>query len=188
MISYILVSLSTDLHKSTPLYEQFTVVPESKSTLPDLPPHINIQETFDEIGKVIFRDVRKLNTIQSIVFPIGYLTNENMLICAPTGAGKTNIAMLAIAHQVNQYTTDGAIQHNKFKIVYVVPMKALAAEVTANFSKKLGPLGIVVKELTGDMQLTVKEVKETQILVVTPEKWDVVTRKGAGKFLFNQTY
>lgn len=28
-----------------------------------------------------------------------------------------------------------------FKIVYVAPMKALAAEVTANFQKRLEPLG-----------------------------------------------
>jgi activating signal cointegrator complex subunit 3 len=28
-------------------------------------------------------------------------------------------------------------------------MKALAAEVTANFGKRLAPLGLVVKELTG---------------------------------------
>jgi len=35
------------------------------------------------------------------------------------------------------------------QIVYVAPMKALAAEVTANFGKRLAPLGLVVKELTG---------------------------------------
>ncbi len=34
-----------------------------------------------------------------------------------------------------------------------------------------------MKELTGDMQLTKKEMEETQMLVTTPEKWDVVTRK-----------
>jgi activating signal cointegrator complex subunit 3 len=36
----------------------------------------------------------------------------------------------------------------------------------------------VVKELTGDMQLTRKEMTETQMIVTTPEKWDVITRKG----------
>uniref|UniRef100_A0A1B0BFD3 Helicase C-terminal domain-containing protein n=1 Tax=Glossina palpalis gambiensis TaxID=67801 RepID=A0A1B0BFD3_9MUSC len=36
-------------------------------------------------------------------------------------------------------------------------------------------------ELTGDMQLTKTEMSETQILVTTPEKWDVVTRKRAGE-------
>lgn len=36
-----------------------------------------------------------------------------------------------------------------YQIVYVAPMKALAAEVTANFGKRLAPLGLVVRELTG---------------------------------------
>jgi len=35
-----------------------------------------------------------------------------------------------------------------------------------------------VRELTGDMQLSKKELAETQMIVTTPEKWDVVTRKG----------
>lgn len=39
-------------------------------------------------------------------------------------------------------------------------------------------IGVTVKELTGDMQLTRKEIVETQMLVTTPEKWDVITRKG----------
>ena len=56
-------------------------------------------------------------------------------------------------------------------------MKALAAEMTANFGKRLAPLGLTVRELTGDMQLTKTEIMQTQMLVTTPEKWDVVTRK-----------
>lgn len=60
-------------------------------------------------------------------------------------------------------------------------MKALAAEMTRSFAKRLNPLGLTVKELTGDMQLTKAEIIETQMLITTPEKWDVVTRKGTGK-------
>lgn len=59
-------------------------------------------------------------------------------------------------------------------------MKALAAEMTQNFSVRLKELGINVRELTGDMQLTKKEIANTQLLVTTPEKWDLVTRKGDG--------
>ena len=35
----------------------------------------------------------------------------------------------------------------------------------------------------GDMQLTKRELAETQMIVTTPEKWDVITRKvrGSGK-------
>jgi activating signal cointegrator complex subunit 3 len=35
-----------------------------------------------------------------------------------------------------------------------------------------------VRELTGDMQLTKSELMVTQMIVTTPEKWDVITRKG----------
>ena len=38
--------------------------------------------------------------------------------------------------------------------------------------------GIVVSELTGDHQLCKEEINATQIIVCTPEKWDIITRKG----------
>ena len=34
-----------------------------------------------------------------------------------------------------------------------------------------------VRELTGDMSLTKSEIEATQVIVVTPEKWDIITRK-----------
>jgi replicative superfamily II helicase len=49
------------------------------------------------------------------------------------------------------------------QIIYVAPMKALAAEMVGNFGGRLSPLGITVRELTGDMQLTKKEVMNTQV-------------------------
>lgn len=62
-------------------------------------------------------------------------------------------------------------------------MKALASEMTSSFGKRLAGLGISVRELTGDMKLTKTEVLATQMIVTTPEKWDVVTRKGASELL-----
>jgi len=35
-----------------------------------------------------------------------------------------------------------------------------------------------VAELTGDHQLCKEEINATQIIVCTPEKWDIITRKG----------
>ncbi|XP_042668501.1 activating signal cointegrator 1 complex subunit 3 [Centrocercus urophasianus] len=141
---------------------------------------------FDEIGQLAFKGMKRLNRIQSIVFETAYNTNENMLICAPTGAGKTNIAMLTILHEIRQHVQHGVIKKDEFKIVYVAPMKALAAEMTNYFSKRLEPLGITVKELTGDMQLSKGEILRTQMLVTTPEKWDVVTRKSVGDVALSQ--
>lgn len=56
-------------------------------------------------------------------------------------------------------------------------MKALVQEMVTTFTKRLTPFGITVAELTGDSQLTKQQISETQVIVTTPEKWDVITRK-----------
>jgi len=71
--------------------------------------------------------------------------------------------MLTIVNQIRQNIVNGVLRKDDFKIVYIAPMKALAAEMVANFSKRLEPLGVVVKELTGDMQLTKQEIMQTQV-------------------------
>jgi antiviral helicase SLH1 len=92
----------------------------------------------------------------------------------------------AIAHntvpnpQENPSADDLFVNLDDFKIVYVAPMKALAAEITEKLGKRLAWLNVKVRELTGDMHLTKREIVETQIIVTTPEKWDVVTRKSTG--------
>ncbi|KAK9744291.1 Helicase conserved C-terminal domain [Popillia japonica] len=88
----------------------------------------------DKIGKMVFKDIESFNHIQSEVYPVAYHTNENMLICAPTGAGKTNIALLTIVQQIKNFVENDVVRLEKFKIVYVCPMKALASEMTENFS------------------------------------------------------
>jgi antiviral helicase SLH1 len=40
----------------------------------------------DSLCKRTFKGYKTLNRMQSLVYPIAYETNENMLICAPTGA------------------------------------------------------------------------------------------------------
>ena len=42
--------------------------------------------SLDEFAQRAFKNYKHLNRVQSIVFPIVYKTNENLLICAPTGA------------------------------------------------------------------------------------------------------
>lgn len=44
--------------------------------------------------------------------------------------------------------------------------------------QRLASYGITVSELTGDHQLCKEEINATQIIVCTPEKWDIITRKG----------
>ncbi|KAI9730047.1 MAG: hypothetical protein M1818_008316 [Claussenomyces sp. TS43310] len=150
---------------------------------------VHISE-MDGLCQRTFKGYKTLNRMQSLVYPVAYKTNENLLICAPTGAGKTDAAMLTILHAIGQNVApnpaeepdaiDFAVHTGDFKIVYVAPMKALAAEITQKLGSRLAWLGVRVREFTGDMHLTKAEITQTQIIVTTPEKWDVVTRKGTG--------
>ena len=151
-----------------------------------------------------FQGMDKLNRIQSQMCDIALKSSENLLLCAPTGAGKTNVAMLTMLNILGQYrisknknkknvhdmddeddedeaNNEDMYDLNSFKIIYVAPMKALVQEVVKNFSKRLQPYGVIVKELSGDSSLSRHDLSQTQILVTTPEKWDVVTRNGEGR-------
>jgi pre-mRNA-splicing helicase BRR2 len=136
----------------------------------------------------------KLNRVQSKMCDVALLSSENLLLCAPTGAGKTNVACLAMLNILGQYRRQPNIADEtedeeakdtfdlqSFKIVYVAPMKALVQEVVKNFSDRLSHYGVTVRELSGDSSLTRQQIAETQLIVTTPEKWDIVSRQGEGR-------
>ena len=81
------------------------------------------------------------------MFESAYSSNENMLVCAPTGAGKTNIATLTILNIIKKFK-------GEFKVVYISPMKALANELVQKFTKKFH--NFKTREMTGDIQLSQK--------------------------------
>ena len=130
-----------------------------------------------------FKGMTKLNRVQSKMYEAAFKSPENILLCAPTGAGKTNVAMMTILHEIGRHRdpATGEIDLSAFKIVYIAPMKALVQECVGNFGKRLEPLGIQVMELSGDQSLTKQQILETQIIVTTPEKWDIVTRKSGDR-------
>ncbi|KAI6105687.1 Sec63-domain-containing protein [Pisolithus sp. B1] len=170
---------------SLPDYLEYVVPPAT--AVPKRPSERQIAVSeLDDLAKGSLAGYTHLNRVQSIVYPTAYGSNENILIC---WSGKTDVAMLTILRVLDQHRgpstrelpTPPTIDRDSFKIVYVAPMKALASEITQKLSKRLRWLSIQVRELTGDMQLTKAEIAGTQIIVTTPEKWDVVTRKPAGE-------
>lgn len=155
-------------------YEEIFIPPPDKSVREsDL---VDVATGLGEHPELLqaMRGVKTLNRLQSSVFPVAFQSDENMLVCAPTGAGKTNVALLTIFREIVSVKLR---EKRAFKVVYVAPMKALAAEVTEKFSSRLGPLGLTVREFTGDISPSRAETLATHVLVTTPEKWDVVTRK-----------
>ncbi|KAG1903838.1 uncharacterized protein F5891DRAFT_1208495 [Suillus fuscotomentosus] len=144
----------------------------------------------------IFRSIFKFgvfNAIQSTCFDAVLHSNENMVISAPTGSGKTVIFELSIIRMV----TDPSSTNEATKCVYVAPTKALCTEKYKEWNAKFGSLGIPSCELTGDTVVFGKGVwgdaKNARIIVTTAsfqsahglktlltisqaEKWDSLTR------------
>lgn len=120
-----------------------------------------------------------LNRIQSRLWKSCMESDQNLLLCAPTGAGKTNVALLCMLREIGKHiNADGTINTDEFKIIYIAPMRSLVQEMVGSFGERLKSYGIRVDELTGDHQLTKEQITNTQIIVCTPEKWDIITRKG----------
>ena len=64
----------------------------------------------------VISGMKTLNRIQSVVFDVAYYTSENLLISAPTGAGKTNIAMLTVLREIKNNMEGRVIKRDKFKV------------------------------------------------------------------------
>ena len=129
--------------------------------------------------KEAFGDLKSFNRIQSKVFDFSFNSQKNLLLCAPTGAGKTIVALFAILGLLNAHRDPNTqlINFSNLKVVYLAPMKALVAEIVNTLNYRLGYLGIKAAEFTGDIHLTMEEFEDTTVIVSTPEKWDVLSRK-----------
>ncbi|TRM59292.1 Sec63 Brl domain-containing protein [Schizophyllum amplum] len=116
------------------------------------------------------------NAVQSTCFDPVLTTDENMVISAPTGSGKTVLFELAIIKMLNDMRSTGT----SLKCVYMAPTKALCSERQRDWSAKFDPLGVKCCEMTGDTVLFGKgawgDAKNATIIITTGEKWDSLTR------------
>lgn len=80
---------------------------------------------------------------------------HHVLVCAPTGSGKTLPAEFAIRHFIRQGR----------RVIYTTPIKALSNQKYHEFSKKFTPLGISVGLCTGD----IKTNPTADLLIMTAE-------------------
>ncbi|RFU28853.1 hypothetical protein B7463_g7496, partial [Scytalidium lignicola] len=112
------------------------------------------------------------NAVQSKCFNAMYRTDDNVVISAPTGSGKTVLLELAICKLAEGHDS------GQFKIVYQAPTKSLCHERMKDWQKKFSHLNLPCAELTGDTNHgEMNAVRNASIIVTTPEKWDSITRK-----------
>ncbi|KAI7705064.1 nucleotide-sugar transporter, partial [Hortaea werneckii] len=112
------------------------------------------------------------NAVQSKCFASVYKANDNFVLSAPTGSGKTAVMELAICRLINGFA------NGSYKIVYQAPTKSLCSERQRDWQAKFGPLDLQCAELTGDTDIAqLRNVQHATMIVTTPEKWDSMTRK-----------
>lgn len=117
------------------------------------------------------------NPIQTQLFFSLYHTDNNILIGAPTGSGKTIMSELAILRLFSQ-TPDK-------KVVYVAPLKSLAKERLQDWIPRFEILKKSVVELTGDYTPDIESLNKAHVIITTPEKWDGITRNKERQYTQN---
>ena len=94
-----------------------------------------------------------------------FKTNKNMLVVSPTASGKTLIGELAMLN---------VVLLKKKKVIYILPLKALASEKYRDFQRLYGDL-FRIKIAIGEIQNENYDY-DFDLLLVTSEKLDSLIR------------
>lgn len=115
---------------------------------------------------------QRFNRMQTEAFPVLYDGDDNCVVSAPTGSGKTVLFELAILHLINSFKDT----IEEIKILYIAPIKSLCCERFKGWGPSF--LNLSVGMLTGDTSyLETENIKKCNIIITTPEKLDLLTRK-----------
>jgi len=97
----------------------------------------------------------------------GLFKKDNLVIAAPTSAGKSLMAELAIIK--NKSTRE----NNNQVCFYIAPSRALANQVANTLNKRLNPIGMIIVKLIGGVSDKIDEflLNNADICVCTPEKF-----------------
>ena len=111
---------------------------------------------------------RELHPPQAEAIPIT-LEGRNLVAAIPTASGKSLIGYVAALKTI--------VEH-RGRVLYIVPLKALASEKRDDFLRFSG-LGIDVHMSTGDLDSEDRGIERADIAIATSEKADSMIRHGS---------
>jgi len=128
----------------------------------------------DKIPKQLYSILSKagideLRPCQRKALKRGLLEGKNLLVCTPTASGKTLVAEIAALT---------SIINDKKKVIYIVPLKALAQEKFKDFKKLYGGVAKIALSI-GDMDSTDPYLSKYDIIITVSEKLDSLIRHSA---------
>ncbi|MCL2318213.1 MAG: DEAD/DEAH box helicase, partial [Methanomassiliicoccaceae archaeon] len=121
------------------------------------------------IGDILVRNgIIELYPPQAEALPIA-LSGRNIVAAMPTASGKSLIGYIPAVETVLK---------KGGKVLYIVPLKALASEKKDDLDK-FSELGIKVMMSTGDLDADDGKLADADIIVATSEKADSMMRHGS---------
>lgn len=107
--------------------------------------------------------IEKLNPMQEKAVKEGLLTEDKLVVSAPTASGKTLLAKM----KLHQKLEDGK------KTAYIVPLRSLASEKFNEFKKDFPENKVTLSLGDYDSQ---EDIEKADLLVTTIEKFDSILR------------
>ena len=148
----------------------------------------NVRNALDQFARVSAKNQRALVWPAQVDGIKQLAVGGSFVLCTPTGSGKTTIALLAAVQdlfdkQISSLASEGLI-------LYLVPSRALAAEVEARFKSDLSALSLQRVAITGlyggidwGPTDTWINAEEPAVIVCTFEKADALLRYLGSSFL-----
>lgn len=130
---------------------------------------------------------KKLTEIQKKAYP-HIFSNTNLVVVAPSGAGKTLIAeLIALKDLINDenvitpkitenYSTQSknVIEISSSKTIFLVPLRALAEEKASSLARDYRHFNLKIHMSMSEIDFNEEEIKECNILISTYERFRTI--------------
>jgi replicative superfamily II helicase len=126
-----------------------------------------VTDVQEQVHRLLLQVGIRPRGIQETSIERGLLDGTSIMVCSPTGSGKTLVGEMALLR--------AALTGKKG--IYLVPLKALAVQVSGVLIERYGSLGLRIGVSTGDFQNDGEILSEYDIIVTTYERADSLLRR-----------
>ncbi|MGD9396112.1 MAG: DEAD/DEAH box helicase [Candidatus Thorarchaeota archaeon] len=126
-----------------------------------------VADVSSKVEEIIGKAGIKPRGIQNLAIDKGLLKGKSIMVSSPTGSGKTLVGELALLRAV----TAGQ------KGMFLVPLRALAVQVSQVLKDRYEVFGVAIGLSTGDFQNSGEDLAENDIIVTTYERADSLLRR-----------